>query len=99
MWEKSMTDKIKTGSILIAEGAILPESLSFESEPYVNGWRLVKKHRWQCICLTAGSVRHTCRLDRRARRTAIVQYGASLNAEAACQNRDVITLKAIASTG
>jgi hypothetical protein len=37
-----MTDKIKMGSILIAEGAILPESLSFQSEPYVNGWRLVK---------------------------------------------------------
>jgi hypothetical protein len=37
-----MSDKIKMGSILIAECAILPESLSFESEPYVNGWRLSK---------------------------------------------------------
>jgi hypothetical protein len=38
-----MTDTIKTGTILIAEGAILPGSLLFESEPYANGWRLVKK--------------------------------------------------------
>ncbi len=38
-----MIDKIKTGSILIEEGALLPESLRFESEPYSNGWRLVKK--------------------------------------------------------
>jgi hypothetical protein len=38
-----MTDTIKTGTILIAEGAILPESLLFESEPYAYGWRLVKK--------------------------------------------------------
>ncbi len=38
-----MVDKIKTGSILIEEGALLPESLRFESEPYSNGWRLVKK--------------------------------------------------------
>jgi hypothetical protein len=37
-----MTDTIKTGTILIAEGAILPESLLFESEPYAYGWRLVK---------------------------------------------------------
>jgi hypothetical protein len=37
-----MTDTIKTGTILIAEGAILPESLLFESEPYAHGWRLVK---------------------------------------------------------
>jgi hypothetical protein len=38
-----MTDTIKEGTILIAEGAILPESLLFESEPYAYGWRLVKK--------------------------------------------------------
>ncbi len=37
-----MADKIKTGTILIEEGALLPESLRFESEPYANGWRLVK---------------------------------------------------------
>jgi len=37
-----MADKIKTGTILIKEGALLPESLRFESEPYSNGWRLVK---------------------------------------------------------
>jgi hypothetical protein len=38
-----MTDRIKTGTILIAEDAILPDSLLFESEPYVHGWRLVTK--------------------------------------------------------
>jgi hypothetical protein len=38
-----MTDTIKTGTILIAAGTILPESLSFESAPYAYGWRLVKK--------------------------------------------------------
>ena len=37
-----MADKIKTGTILIEEGALLPESLRFESEPYSNGWRSVK---------------------------------------------------------
>jgi hypothetical protein len=37
-----MADKIKTGTILIEEGTVLPESLQFESEPYSNGWRLVK---------------------------------------------------------
>lgn len=37
-----MAEKIKTGSVLIKEGALLPESLRFESEPYSSGWRLVK---------------------------------------------------------
>jgi hypothetical protein len=37
-----MVDKIKTRTILIEEGAYLPESLRFESEPYLKGWRLVK---------------------------------------------------------
>ncbi len=37
-----MGEKIKTGTILIKEDALLPESLRFESEPYSNGWRLVK---------------------------------------------------------
>ena len=37
-----MEEIIKTGTILIAEGAILPESLLLESEPYAYGWRLVK---------------------------------------------------------
>jgi hypothetical protein len=37
-----MADKIKTGTILIKEGALLPESLRFESEQYLKGWTLVK---------------------------------------------------------
>ena len=37
-----MPDKIKAGTILIQEGAFLPESLRFESEPYSKAWRLVE---------------------------------------------------------
>ena len=37
-----MADTIKPGTILITEGALLPESLLLESEPYAYGWRLVK---------------------------------------------------------
>ena len=37
-----MADKIKTGTILIEDGAPVPASLRFGSEPYSNGWRLVK---------------------------------------------------------
>jgi hypothetical protein len=40
--EKAMADEIKKGTILIEEGAVLPESLRFESQPYSNGWKLVK---------------------------------------------------------
>lgn len=36
-----MADTIEVGSILIAEGSLLPELL-FESEPYAQGWRLVR---------------------------------------------------------
>jgi len=35
-------DTIKTGTILIKEGTLLPEVLRFESEPCALGWRLVK---------------------------------------------------------
>jgi hypothetical protein len=37
-----MADTIKPGTILITEGALLPQSLLLESEPYAYGWRLVK---------------------------------------------------------
>ena len=37
-----MTEKIKTGTILMERGALLPDSLQFESESYSKGWRLVK---------------------------------------------------------
>jgi len=37
-----MPDTIKPGTILIREGTLLPETLRFESEPCVPGWRLVK---------------------------------------------------------
>jgi hypothetical protein len=35
-------DTIKPGTILIKEGTLLPETLRFESESSVPGWRLVK---------------------------------------------------------
>jgi hypothetical protein len=37
-----MINAIKTDAILIADGALLPESALFESAPYVYEWRLVK---------------------------------------------------------
>ena len=37
-----MPDTIKTGTILIKEGTLLPEAVRFESEPCVPAWRLVK---------------------------------------------------------
>ena len=37
-----MPDTIKPGTILIKEGTLLPESLRFESESCVPGWRFVK---------------------------------------------------------
>ena len=37
-----MEDQIKTGTVLIKEGARLPEVLQIESEPCLPGWRLVK---------------------------------------------------------
>src|SRR5277367_5260022 len=37
-----MEDVIKTGTILIREGTVLPEVLGIESEPCAPGWRLVK---------------------------------------------------------
>jgi hypothetical protein len=40
--ETLMPDTIKPGTILIKEGTRLPETLRFESEPCVPGWRLVK---------------------------------------------------------
>lgn len=37
-----MTYEIKTGTVLIKEGALLPEGMVLESEPCVPGWRSVK---------------------------------------------------------
>jgi hypothetical protein len=37
-----MAETIKAGTVLIKEGALLPEILQFESESCVPGWRLVK---------------------------------------------------------
>jgi len=40
--ETLMPDTIKPGTILIKDGTLLPETVRFESEPCVPGWRLVK---------------------------------------------------------
>ena len=65
-----MPDTIKTGTILIKEGTLLPEVLRFESEPCAPGWRLVKNldgygldrkiHEagWTFFCL-AGEIKAT----------------------------------------
>jgi hypothetical protein len=37
-----MAETIKAGTVLIKEGALLPEALQFESESCVPGWKLVK---------------------------------------------------------
>ena len=37
-----MSEKLKTGTLLIEEGVVFPDSLRVESEPYSNGWRIVK---------------------------------------------------------
>ena len=37
-----MPETIKAGTILIKEGALLPEALRLESESCVPGWRLIK---------------------------------------------------------
>ncbi len=36
-----MRETIKPGTVLIKEGTLLPQTLRFESEPCVQGWRLV----------------------------------------------------------
>jgi hypothetical protein len=37
-----MAETIKTGTILIKDGTLLPDALQFESEPCAPGWTLVK---------------------------------------------------------
>jgi hypothetical protein len=37
-----MAETIKTGTILIKDGTLLPDALHLESEPCATGWRLVK---------------------------------------------------------
>lgn len=65
-----MPDTIEAGNILIKEGTLLPETVRFETEPCVPGWRLVKgfdgygldreirKTGWTFFCL-AGEIKAT----------------------------------------
>jgi hypothetical protein len=41
-----MTDTITAGSILVEEGAHLPHTFLFQSEPQSNGWAAVKDSRF-----------------------------------------------------
>jgi len=38
-----MVERIKMGTVLIEDDVIFPDSLRVESEPYLNGWRVVKE--------------------------------------------------------
>jgi len=42
MEKDQLRDTIRTGTVLIKDGTLLPETLRIESEPCVPGWRLVK---------------------------------------------------------
>jgi hypothetical protein len=65
-----VSDTIKTGTILIKEGTLLPEAVRFDSECSVPGWKLVKdldrcgldreirEAGWTLFCL-AGEIRAT----------------------------------------
>ena len=37
-----MADAIRAETVFVREGALLPESVRLESEPYLSGWRSVK---------------------------------------------------------
>ena len=39
-----MTDAIKTGSILVEKGALMPESLRLEGRPYSSDWTAISSH-------------------------------------------------------
>jgi hypothetical protein len=65
-----MTETIKTRTILIKDGTLLPGGLEFESEPCAKGWRLVKNFNgaslgrkvdeagWNFFCM-AGEIKRT----------------------------------------
>src|ERR1035441_9622816 len=38
--DKLMSENIKSGTLLIKDGTLLPESIRFEGNPYLQGWRL-----------------------------------------------------------
>jgi hypothetical protein len=47
---------VEIGTILIKEGTQLPDRLPLESEPYLNGWRLVKNLSCSAIDRKLGEV-------------------------------------------
>ena len=58
--ERKMTERIKTGTLLIEEGVIFPDSLRVESEPYSKGWRIVKELDGYGLDRTMSQVGWTC---------------------------------------
>ena len=39
-----MAETIKAGALLLVEGTLLPDSLQYESEPFMPGWNWVKNY-------------------------------------------------------
>ena len=55
-----MSEKLKSGTLLIEEGVVFPDSLRVESEPYSNGWRIVKGLDGYGLDRTMSQVGWTC---------------------------------------
>jgi hypothetical protein len=60
MKEWTMSEKLKTGTLLIEEGVVFPDSLRVESEAYSNGWRIVKGLDGYGLDRTMSQVGWTC---------------------------------------
>jgi len=39
-----MTNKMKNGTLIIAEGTVVPDELKLESHPYAESWRIVTNY-------------------------------------------------------
>ena len=55
-----MVEKLKMGTLLIEEGVVFPDSLQVESEPYSNGWRIVKGLDGYALDRTVSRAGWTC---------------------------------------
>ena len=55
-----MAEKLGIGTLLIEEGVVFPDSLQVESEPYSNGWRIVKGLDGYGLDRTMSQVGWTC---------------------------------------
>ncbi|MGC2704775.1 MAG: hypothetical protein WA361_09710 [Candidatus Acidiferrales bacterium] len=89
-----MPETIKTGTVLIKDGALLPDALQFESEPCATGWRLVtnldgyaldrKIHEagWTFFCMAGEIKTIVCGFEgQKNARRAVKQILARMNSE------------------